>query len=313
MKTPSDPAAPALRARGTKPRNGAQTSGTATPTAAARERRQRVQSAQTGMAVLKGLARLGGRTSLTGLAAYVGESPAKVHRYLASLIDENLVAQDTVTQQYLLGPEAMMIGVAAMRQADPVRIAEPALVRLREQLEVTTFIAVMGNKGPTIIRFEEPGLPVTVNVRVGSVMSLLWSATGRVFLGLLDDTRVLAQAEDELAQADAALRAQLDGDDPVGALRRGVQAAQCASVKDTNLKGISAVSAPLFDHTGRLCAALTALGATGGFDASPDGPIAVALRREAAAASALLGYAAPDTAITPRGQAAASSASRRRR
>ncbi|HTR09235.1 MAG TPA: IclR family transcriptional regulator [Paraburkholderia sp.] len=272
----------------------AKTAKTAKPPAAAaaapRERRQRVQSAQTGMAVLKGLARLGGRASLSGLAACVGESPAKVHRYLVSLIEEGLVAQDTATQQYLLGAEAMMIGVAAMRQADPVRIAEPALVRLREALEVTSFVAVMGNKGPTIIRFEEPGLPVTVNVRVGSVMSLLWSATGRVFLGLLDDTRVLAQAEDELAQADASLLAQLSASDPIGTLRREVQRERCASVRDTNLKGISAVSAPLFDHTGKLCAVLTALGATGGFDASPEGPIGRALRREADAASALLGY-----------------------
>ncbi|WP_233883817.1 IclR family transcriptional regulator [Paraburkholderia flagellata] len=260
--------------------------------AAPRERRQRVQSAQTGMAVLKGLARLGGRASLSGLAACVGESPAKVHRYLVSLIEEGLVAQDTTTQQYLLGVEAMMIGVAAMRQADPVRIAEPALVRLRETLEVTSFVAVMGNKGPTIIRFEEPGLPVTVNVRVGSVMSLLWSSTGRVFLGLLDDTRVLAQAEEELAHADASLRAQLSTSDPIGTLRRDVQTARCASVRDTNLKGISAVSAPLFDHTGKLCGVLTALGATGGFDATPDGPNGRAVRREADAVSALLGYVA---------------------
>ncbi|WP_310633249.1 IclR family transcriptional regulator [Paraburkholderia sp.] len=260
---------------------------------ATRERRQRVQSAQTGMAVLKGLARLGGRASLSGLAAFVNESPAKVHRYLVSLIEEGLVAQDSATQQYQLGPEAMMIGVAAMRQADPVRIVEPALVRLRASLEVTSFVAVMGNKGPTIIRFEEPGLPVTVNVRVGSVMSLLWSSTGRVFLGLLDDSRVLAQAQEELAHADADLLAQLDARDPIGTLRSAVQRAHCASVKDTNLKGISAVSAPLFDHTGKLCAVLTALGATGGFDAAPDGPIGRALRDEAAAASALLGYIAP--------------------
>jgi len=256
-------------------------------------RRQRVQSAQTGMAVLKGLARLGGRASLSGLAACVGESPAKVHRYLASLIEEGLVAQDAVTQQYLLGAEAMMIGVAAMRQADPVRIAEPALMRLRESLEVTSFVAVMGNKGPTIIRFEEPGLPVTVNVRVGSVMSLLWSSTGRVFLGLLDDTRVLAQAEEELAHADVSLRSQLDANDPIGTLRRDVRAARCASVRDTNLKGISAVSAPLFDHTGKLCGVLTALGATGGFDATPEGPVGRAVRQEAEAASALLGYSLP--------------------
>jgi len=266
----------------------APTAGPARP----RERRQRVQAAETGMAVLKGLGRLGGRASLTLLAARVDESPAKVHRYLASLMEEGLVSQDAASQQYFLGLEAMLLGLAALRQADPIRLAEPGLIRLREGLEVTCFIAVMGNKGPTIVRFEEPGLPVTVNVRMGSVLSMLWSATGRVFLALQDDARVRALAEAELALAPAEMRRQLDAADPIGRLRQQVLEQGCATVRDTNLKGISAVSAPLLNHSGRPCAALTALGATGGFDASPDGPIAQAVRREAEAASVLLGYQA---------------------
>jgi len=259
-----------------------------------RERRQRVQAAETGMAVLKGLARLGGRASLTALAAAIGESPAKVHRYLVSLIGGELVSQDASSQQYFLGPQAIQIGLAAMRQVDPIRIAEPALMHLREGLDVTCFIAVMGNKGPTIVRFEEPGLPVTVNVRVGSVLSLLWSATGRVFLGLRDDSLVRALAQDELDAASPELRASLAARDAIGQLgrdvRRDVKAAGCVSVRDTNLRGISAVAAPLVDYTGRVCAVLTALGATGGFDASPDGPIAAAVRSEARTASELLGH-----------------------
>ncbi|MFL9920106.1 IclR family transcriptional regulator [Paraburkholderia fungorum] len=257
-----------------------------------RERRQRVQSASTAMAVLKGLAAIGGRASLTALALHIGESPAKVHRYLVSLMEESLVAQESGTQQYVLGPECLAIGLAAMRLADPIRLAEPSLVRLRESLEITCFIAVMGNRGPTIVRFEEPGLPVTVNVRAGSVMSLLWSATGRVFLGLLDESRVRALAEEELLHSSADLLALLDSNDPIGQLMRDVQAVQCATVKDTNLKGISAVAAPLFDFNGRLCATLTALGATGGFDSSIDGAIAAAVRQEAQAISARLGYVA---------------------
>lgn len=262
----------------------------AAPAPRERGRRQRVQSAETGMVVLKGLARLGGRATLTALATHVQQSPAKVHRYLMSLVEEGLVAQDADSQQYHLGLEAMLIGVAAMRQADPVRAAEPALVRLREQFEVTCFIAVMGNKGPTIVRFEEPGLPVTINVRIGSVMSMLWSAAGRVFLGMLDDTHVREMAEEELAAASPELRAQLDGPQPIDALRAEVRLARAASVRDTNLKGISAVAAPVYNYDGRLAAVLTALGATGGFDASLDGEMAAAVRREAEAASAALGY-----------------------
>lgn len=261
----------------------------AAPDAPPRARRQRVQSAETGMVVLKGLARLGGRASLTALAAHVGESPAKVHRYLASLQQEGLVAQDSGSQQYLLGAEAIGIGLAAMRQADPIRLAEPALARLREQLEVTSFIAVLGNKGPTVLRIEEPGLPVTVNVRPGTVLSLLWSATGRAFLGFLDERAVREMAKDELAQAPSALRSQLDAQAPIERLRDSVRAAGCACVVDTNLPGISAVSAPVRDHTGRVCAVITAMGASGGFDASARGPIAQTVCTEARALGQLLG------------------------
>lgn len=255
-----------------------------------RERRQRVQSAELGMAVLKGLAQLNGRASLTALAAHVGESPAKVHRYLVSLMAEDLVSQDAGSQHYHLGAEAIQIGLAAMRQADPIRVAEASLIRLRERLEVTSFVAVMGNMGPTIVRFEEPGLPVTVNVRVGSVMSLVWSATGRAFLALLDESRVRALAEAEITAATPSRRQLLDASDPIGSLRREVHAAHCAVVRDTYLPGISAVAAPVYDYAGRVCAVLTALGASGGFDPDADGPIAQAVRREAQAASVLLGY-----------------------
>lgn len=257
------------------------------PTSA--NRRQRVQSAETGMVVLKGLARLGGRASLSVLAAHVAESPAKVHRYLASLIEEGLVAQDGSSQHYHLGAESIQIGLAAMRQADPIRIAEASLLRLCESLEVTCFVAVMGNKGPTIVRFEEPGLPVTVSVRVGSVMSLLWSATGRVFLGLLEGSCVRALADAELAAAPEDLRAQLDATKPIDALRDEVRRVHCAVVRDTYQRGISAVAVPLYGHAGHVCAVITALGASGGFDPAIDGPIAIAVRHEANAISALLG------------------------
>ena len=52
----------------------------AVPTPGVRDRRQRVQAAETGMAVLKALGRLGGRAALSVLATTVDESPAKVHR-----------------------------------------------------------------------------------------------------------------------------------------------------------------------------------------------------------------------------------------
>lgn len=256
------------------------------------DRRQRVQAAATGVAVLKGLADLDGRASLSALAAHLGEAPAKLHRYLGSLVDAGLVAQDSATQHYALGPEAIRIGLAAMRQVDAVRLAEPALARLRAALGLTAFVAVMGNRGPTILRLDEPGLPVTVNVRPGSVLSLLWSATGQVFLATLadDDGRLAAAADLDWQQGSPAQRAALPGRAAVAALCAQVRSAGLACVHGSYLPGISAVAAPLRDHAGRTAAVITVLGAAGAFDAAADGPAARQLRAEAAALSGAMGW-----------------------
>jgi DNA-binding IclR family transcriptional regulator len=243
-----------------------------------------------GISILKALARLGGAASLTAVAQAVDESTAKVHRYLASLLEEGLVTQDASNQQYRLGQEAIHIGLAALRQCDPIRAGEPALTRLQAELGVTCFIAVMGNLGPTILRIEEPPLPVVVNVRAGSVLPLLWSATGQAFLAWLAGERIDAQVRAEQACASAAQRAWLMGPDPVGALRERVRTRGCSTVEGLLSPGISAVAAPIRQHDGRVAAVLTALGASGGFDAAPNGRIAQRVMAEAGAISAALGF-----------------------
>jgi DNA-binding IclR family transcriptional regulator len=55
--------------------------------------------------------------------------------------------------------------------------------------------------------------------------------------------------------------------------------------------GVSGLAAPVFDATGQLVLALTAIGATAAFDARPQGAAALALRRCAAALTAQLGAA----------------------
>lgn len=259
-----------------------------------RERRQGVQSAEMGLGILKALARLGGSASLTAIAQEVKESTAKAHRYMVSLVEAGLVEQDAASQRYFLGREAIHIGLAALRQCDPVRAGEPALIRLRDGLGVTCFIAVMGNLGPTILRLEEPALPVTVNARPGSVLPLLWSAAGQVFLAYGDDATVLGQARAEWQAGSPAQRGAFGNRSPIDALRRSVRSAGCADIRDLQLPGISAVAAPVRDHTGRVVAALTALGASGGFDPAADGPVGTRVREEARAISSALGFTAAD-------------------
>ena len=241
------------------------------------------------MAVLKALAAMGGAASLTALAARLQESPAKVHRYLASLVDAELVLQEESTSRYVLGREAIVIGLAAMRQSDVLTLAPKELARLAESHDLSCFVAIRGNHGPTIVRWVEPVQPVTVNVKVGSVMPVLWSATGRAFGAFSKAGPFDAIVRSELAEATPERRRLLPDRAAVDALFEEIRLLRCAPVRDVLLNGVSAVAAPVFDADDRLCAVMTALGTSGSFDPTPGGSTALVVRQAADAVSARLG------------------------
>jgi DNA-binding IclR family transcriptional regulator len=59
------------------------------------------------------------------------------------------------------------------------------------------------------------------------------------------------------------------------------------------IAGVSGLAAPVFDHAGKMVLAMVALGYSGAFDATWDGPNAIAVRAAAAAVSRRLGSPAP--------------------
>lgn len=257
----------------------------------AADRRQKVQSAEYGLTVLKALGRAGGASSLTALAEGLDASPAKVHRYLASLKQAGFVDQDPTTSHYVLGEESIALGLAAMRRSDVLTLAAPALAALTATHHVSSFVAVLGNRGPTIMRWEEPFLAVTVNVRPGSVLPMLWSATGRAFSAFAEPAQVEAMITEELRTASPPHRREFPDRASVARVFEEIRANGCAVVRDVLADGVSAVSAPVFDWQHRVAAVLTALGTSGRIDPDPASPLAQDLLAATARISAALGDA----------------------
>ena len=114
--------------------------------------------------------------------------------------------------------------------------------------------------------------------------------TGQVFLALGAGTALPAQARQEWALATPRQRAVLPEPAAIDALCQQVRVQGFASVQDLLLPGISAAAAPLRRHDGAVVGALTALGATGGFDARPGGDAVGRLCAAAASVSAQLGF-----------------------
>lgn len=240
-----------------------------------------IQSIEVGGQLLIALAHHGRPLALKDLAREAGMPPAKAHPYLVSFIKLGLVEQEAGGGRYGLGPLALQLGLISLQQYDPVRLATPRIEELAALLGHTVAIAVWGSRGPTIVRVAEAPTPVHISMRHGTVMSLTGTASGRLFAAHLARAQVLAALRLEgLEQAPPELEAHLAQARLVG----------IAASQDGVVAGVSALAAPVFDDQGRMALSLTAIGASGSFDARLDGPAAQALKRVGLELSRQLGW-----------------------
>lgn len=250
-----------------------------------------IQSVEVGFGLLQALALASGPLMLRDLAAAAGMSAAKAHRYLVSFQRLRLVVQDAASARYDLGPAALQLGLASLSRLDAVRLARERVVSLMEQIGHTLALAVWGNHGPTIVHWQESPRAVTVNLRLGDVMPLLSSATGRCFAAFLSGEAVMPLLKQEIAAGQQQRRPDLPATlAEAEALLEEVRRRGSARVVDTLLPGIVAFCAPVFDADAHMTLGMVALGPAGSFDAEWDGAVDRPLRAAARQLSSDLGY-----------------------
>lgn len=281
------PAAPTRRPR--TPATEAVTDA-ATDEARGTERRG-IQSIEVGGALLQALVRHGAPMMLKDLAREAGMPPAKAHPYLVSFGKLGLIEQDALTGRYGLGPFSLQMGLTALHGLDPLREATIEAARLADEIELNVAIAVWGNHGPTIVRIEESSKQIHVNMRPGTVMTpLLQSATGCVFAALLPARITRPILDKELAPLAAAPQsAPRLSRRHVDEIVAEVRAHGMARALGNPIPGINAFSAPVFDGSGNLALAITAMGPADAFDPDWAGPTAQKVRACAEAISQRLG------------------------
>jgi DNA-binding IclR family transcriptional regulator len=170
-----------------------------------------------------------------------------------------------------------------------VKEASPHIGELAEQTEQSIAVAVWGNMGPTIVRLEEPTQPLHVNLRTGTVMSLMNTATGRLFAAYMPPKVIEKAMQGEVARMGAVGLSPLthtEFDVLVSETRRHGLSRSLSQP----IPGIDAFCAPVFDSAGNIVLGLLAMGPSATFDSAWDGKVATALRRCANEVSRKLGY-----------------------
>jgi DNA-binding IclR family transcriptional regulator len=243
--------------------------------------RRGIQSVEVGGELLRVLAEAEGAMMLKDLAAAAGMTPAKAHPYLVSFRKLGLVEQDPLTGRYQLGPFALRMGLAALHALNPVRVANEVAAQLADAVGQNVAIAVWGNQGATIVDVEECQRAIHVNMRPGTVMGLLTTATGRIFATYLPPRLIEPLIERELQRLAAGRQKLQISRQFIEAQRAEIRQHAMARTVGHPIPGINAFSAPVFDHNGHLALALTVLGPESTFDPAWDGPLAQAVRHAA--------------------------------
>ena len=237
--------------------------------------RRGIQSVETGLRVLASLAASGGPVPLTALGVRAGLSPSQTHRYLQSLVASGMAVQDA-SSRYDLGPGVIRIGIAALARLNAFSRAEAAVQRFVEETGRTGLLSVWGEAGPVCVRWF-PGRPsVVTNLGVGSVMPLLFSATGRVFLAFLTEQEL----EGPLAAAQTEAATPID----IEPIRKSVRETLLGANDDTVFVGVRTLASPIFDLQGRPSLVATTV-ATNAFPRDRDAAVADRLRAACRAAT----------------------------
>ena len=250
---------------------------------------QGIQSIEVGARVLRALETGRGPLALSEVARRSDMHPAKVHRYLVSLVRVGLASRDGHSGRYDLGPAARRLGVEALRRTDAESIASAHVSRLRDETGHTVDVAVWSDAGPVIVRWDSGAHALPMTVRVGSVLPLLDSALGQVFLAHLP--RVATAGALAAQQARHETRALSSAEQTT--LLEGVRRNGHASALNNMIYGMSALAAPVFGADGQL-ALVIGLAVPAWMLAEGDNPELVeALHATATAVSTELGHQPP--------------------
>jgi DNA-binding IclR family transcriptional regulator len=215
------------------------------------------------------------------LADLIGEPRSTVYRLLSSLQTLDMVEPGSRRGTYRLGLKLLRLGSAVVARFDERQAALPVMERVHEETEETVFLCIRRGYEAVCIERIDGRWVQSMGLRLGGSLPLHVGAAPRALLAFESREfweEYLGRGKLEpftpsTPVSKAALFGALEATREIG-----------ASISDGDVvMGIAAVGAPIFDHNGKVCAAL-----------SMSGPQPAILGDNAEASCALVANAAAD-------------------
>jgi DNA-binding IclR family transcriptional regulator len=180
------------------------------------------------------------------VARATGMSRGSAHQKLVTLVQAGWVEQ-TDAGAYRLTLHASRVGNAALAQASLGERVVPFLQKLVAETGETASLAVIdGDKACIVQRVESEGV-LRAELRVGALLDLSHSASGRVLVAFANDDLRTRLAAGKIELPNAKLLAQ-------------VRRERFAVSSGRSFLGVRGVAAPIFERNGACVAALSLVG-----------------------------------------------------
>lgn len=239
----------------------------------AEKERRGIQSVEIGTKLLLALANNGLPMPLRDVAKGAGITISKAHPYMVTFTKVGFVVQ-TAAGFYELGPLALDLGLVRLQRLDTLKESAPHIEGLAIKTGMSVAVTVWGNRGPTVVRLEQPAQPLHMALRVGTVMSMTNTATGRLFAAFLPPAKIERLLNEERPRSGGKPSAAFD--DKV--LAR-IRASGVSVARGKPLPGVSAIAAPVLGAMGQIELGVTLIGPAAMFDAVGEAALTAELKQ----------------------------------
>jgi DNA-binding IclR family transcriptional regulator len=235
---------------------------------AAKEQRG-IHAMEVGGRIVRQLADAGQPMAMAALSVATDIPLNQVFTYLVSLTRTGLVRRDALTHRYELGPLSLTFGLHALAQLSPLRETFHRTLELAKATRYGALVAVWDDRGPTVVQYVSPEVPLHTGMHVGAVMSMAHTCTGLTFAAFMPKATVepmlLCDIQKRHGAVSGPTREELEQ------LLVEVREKSLSRTEGLPIPGVSSLSAPVFNRAERMVLAVTLFGVTGVLDISEVG------------------------------------------
>jgi DNA-binding IclR family transcriptional regulator len=196
--------------------------------------------------------------TLTSIAQRLGQPRSSTHRLLSELVHLGLLFR-VGTATYIPGPRLVRWGEAASGVTDIVRIAQPAMVRLRDAVGESVHLYVRQRNTRVCVAAVEGSYELRHFTEVGKPLPLSVGASGKLLLAFAD----AATRSQELRRvAGAPVTPRAPSSEELTAQIEEIVASGWSMSFGEREEGLAAAAVPIRDRAGAVIAALSISGPT---------------------------------------------------